>query len=261
MKTEPPRISNTKFQPVTLKSVLKYLILFWRDYNGIALFFQGKVQPVRGSTFSGSICFNRTTNEPYLTMNGSSLLIEPTLTNADSDMTIRDLWSAGNVLQLGGSGFIVVVIALVVGNSLVLYCIACYRFLRNPTDIFVCVLAGVDLSLATSVAIQAVQVVVPTVFTELPACHYDDVIMGTIASQITSLTIVCTTIYSDADQRKYQSSAPLVFVRRIHQRPVNSPHKWPVTRTMFPFDDVIMPIQAYFGDIQHRCLRCRRLVG
>ena len=64
--------------------------------------------------------------------------------------------------------------------------------------------------------------------------------MGTIASQITSLTIVYSTVYSDADQRKYQSSASLAFVRGIHRRPVNSPHKWPVTRIMFPFDDVIM---------------------
>ena len=72
------------------------------------------------------------------------------------------------------------------------------------------------------------------------ACHYSDVIMGTIASQITSLTVVYSTVYSDADQRKYQSSASLAFVWGIHRRPVNSPHKWPVTRKMFPFDDVIM---------------------
>ena len=39
-----------------------------------------------------------------------------------------------------------------------------------------------------------------------------------------------------ADQRKHQSSASLAFVRW----PVNSPHKGPVTRKMFPFDDVIM---------------------
>ena len=70
--------------------------------------------------------------------------------------------------------------------------------------------------------------------------HYNDVIMGTIASQITNLTIVYSTVYSDADLRKYQSSASLAFVRGIHRRPVNSPHKWPVTRKMFPFDDVIM---------------------
>ena len=60
------------------------------------------------------------------------------------------------------------------------------------------------------------------------------------ASQITSLTIVYSTVYPDADQRKYQSSASLAFVWVIHRWPVNSPHKWPVTRKMFPFDDVIM---------------------
>ena len=70
--------------------------------------------------------------------------------------------------------------------------------------------------------------------------HYDDVIMTTMASQITSLTIVYSTVYSGADQRKHQSSASLAIVRGIHRWPVNSPHKWPVTRKMFPFDDVIM---------------------
>ena len=64
--------------------------------------------------------------------------------------------------------------------------------------------------------------------------------MGAIASQITSLMIVYSTIYSDADQRKHQSSASLAFVRVIHRGPVNSPHKWLVTRKMFPFDDVII---------------------
>ena len=70
--------------------------------------------------------------------------------------------------------------------------------------------------------------------------HYDDVRMGAIASQITSLTIVYSIVYSNADQRKHQSSASLAFVRGIHRGPVNFPHKWPVTRRMFPFDDVIM---------------------
>ena len=70
--------------------------------------------------------------------------------------------------------------------------------------------------------------------------HYNDVIMGAMASQITSLTIVYSTVYSVADQRKYQSSASLAFVRGIHRWPVNSPHKGPATRKMFPFDDVIM---------------------
>ena len=62
--------------------------------------------------------------------------------------------------------------------------------------------------------------------------------MGAIASQITSLTIINSTVYSGTDQRKHQSSASLAFV----WWPVNSPHKWPVTRKMFPFDDVIMKI-------------------
>ena len=64
--------------------------------------------------------------------------------------------------------------------------------------------------------------------------------MSPIVFQITSLTIVYLTVYSDADQRKHQSSASLAFVRGIHRGPVNSPHKWSVTRKMFPFDDVIM---------------------
>ena len=64
--------------------------------------------------------------------------------------------------------------------------------------------------------------------------------MGTIETQITSLAIVYSIVYSDVDQRKHQSSASLAFVRGIHRGPVNSPHKWPVTRKMFPFDDVIM---------------------
>ena len=59
--------------------------------------------------------------------------------------------------------------------------------------------------------------------------HYNDVTMDAIASQITSLTIV-STVYSDADQRKHQSSASLAFVRGIHRWPGNSRHKWPVTR-------------------------------
>ena len=70
--------------------------------------------------------------------------------------------------------------------------------------------------------------------------HYNDVIIGRIASQITRLTTVYSIVYSCVDQRKHQSSASLAFVRGIHWRPVNSPHKWPVTRKKFPFDDVIM---------------------
>ena len=70
--------------------------------------------------------------------------------------------------------------------------------------------------------------------------HYDDVTMNAMASQITSLTIVYSTVYSDPDQRKHQSFASLAFVQGIHRGPVNTPHKWPVTRKMSSFDDVIM---------------------
>ena len=76
--------------------------------------------------------------------------------------------------------------------------------------------------------------------TACPNLHYGDVIMNTIASPITSLTIVYSTAYSDADQRKRQSSASLAFARGLHRGPVNFPHKGPVTRKMFLFDDVIM---------------------
>ena len=64
--------------------------------------------------------------------------------------------------------------------------------------------------------------------------------MGAMASQLTSRTVVYSTVYSSADQRKHQSSASLAFVRGIHRWPVNSPNKGPVTGKMFPFDDVIM---------------------
>ena len=54
-------------------------------------------------------------------------------------------------------------------------------------------------------------------FSQIPVRHYNDVIMTTIASQITSLAFVYSTVYSDADQRKHQSSASLAFVWGIHR--------------------------------------------
>ena len=59
--------------------------------------------------------------------------------------------------------------------------------------------------------------------------HYNDVTMSVMASHITSLTIVYSTVYLGADQRKHQSYASLTFVRGIHRWPVNSTHKEPVT--------------------------------
>ena len=59
--------------------------------------------------------------------------------------------------------------------------------------------------------------------------HYDDVIVGSVASQITSFTSVYSAVYSGVDQRKHQSSESLAFVRGIHRGSVNSPHKGPVS--------------------------------
>ena len=70
--------------------------------------------------------------------------------------------------------------------------------------------------------------------------HYSDVIISAMASQIFGVSIVYSTVCSGADQSRYQSSASLAFLRGIHRWPVNSPHKGPVTRKIFPFDDVIM---------------------
>ena len=70
--------------------------------------------------------------------------------------------------------------------------------------------------------------------------HYRGVIMNIMASQIIGVSIVYSTVCSGADQRKDQSYASLAFVRGIHLSPLNSPNKGPVTRKMFPLDDVTM---------------------
>ena len=91
---------------------------------------------------------------------------------------------------------------------------------------------------------------------EIDVAHYDDVMMEAIASQITSLASVYSTVQLGADQRKHQSSASLAFVRGIHRGPVKSPHKWPVTRKMFPFDDIIMSEYRFNSyESMHGC-RC-----
>ena len=70
--------------------------------------------------------------------------------------------------------------------------------------------------------------------------HYSNVIINAMASQITDVSIVCSTVCSGADQIKHQSFASLAFVRGIPRWPVVSSNKGLVTRKMFPFDDVIM---------------------
>ena len=61
--------------------------------------------------------------------------------------------------------------------------------------------------------------------------------MNAMASQITGVSMVCSTVRSGADQRKHESSASLAFEIGIHQWPMDSTHKGPVTRKMFPFGD------------------------
>ena len=63
------------------------------------------------------------------------------------------------------------------------------------------------------------------------------------------ISVVYWTVCSGADQRKHQSSASLAIVRGIHRWQVNSPHKGPVTRKMFAFDDVIMAF-SYWNNPQ-----------
>ena len=72
--------------------------------------------------------------------------------------------------------------------------------------------------------------------------YYSDVMMSAMASQITSVSIVCLTVCSGGDQRKNQCTTSLASVRGIHRWPVDSPHKGPVTRKSFPFDDVIISL-------------------
>ena len=57
--------------------------------------------------------------------------------------------------------------------------------------------------------------------------HYSDVLMSVMASQITGVSIVCSTVYSGADQTSKLRVTGLC-------------HKGPVTRKTLPFDDVIM---------------------
>ena len=81
------------------------------------------------------------------------------------------------------------------------------------------------------------------IITSLLRQHYNDVIMSAMAFQITSITnllLFAQPFIQGADQRKYQSSASLAFVKAIYRWLVNSTHKGPVTQKMFPFDDVIM---------------------
>ena len=63
-----------------------------------------------------------------------------------------------------------------------------------------------------------------------------------MASQITSLTIVNSTVYSGADQIKHQSPASLAFVTgEFPAQMASNGEMFPY----YPFDDVIMLASVY----------------
>ena len=84
--------------------------------------------------------------------------------------------------------------------------------------------------------------------------HYGGVIMSAMASQITGVSNVCSTVCSGAYQRKHQGSASMAFVRGIHRSPVDSPHKVPVTRKTISLDDVIMRFKPMCEIARHLVL-------
>ena len=82
------------------------------------------------------------------------------------------------------------------------------------------------------------------------------VIMSATAFQITGVSIVYSTVCSDAVQRKHQSSASLALMSGIHRWPVNSLHKTPVTQKMFH----LMTSSWYMGpEISHHCASNREI--
>ena len=104
-------------------------------------------------------------------------------------------------------------------------CQSVYEYMFVYVHVYICVLLCAFLKRNTGAGFS----IRDSKFSmRIGALYYGDVIMSAMASQITSLTIVCTIVYLGANRRKQQSS------------PANSPHKGPVTRKRFAFDEVIM---------------------
>ena len=93
-----------------------------------------------------------------------------------------------------------------------------------------------DCAYASAVAHQDIRDISQIAFV-WAISHYNDVIMGTIASQITNRTIVYSTVYSDADQRKH------LWI----------PAQMTINTEMFPFDDIIM-LQILIPHIYITCI-------
>ena len=105
-----------------------------------------------------------------------------------------------------------------------------------------------DLVKFCSIHYQDNYIVSVTAYSDVyaPLVHYSDVMMSAMGSQITGVSIVCSTVCSGAYQRTHQSSASLAF---YEGNPPDSPHKGPVTRKMFLFDNVIM--QRFGNCVKH----------
>ena len=99
---------------------------------------------------------------------------------------------------------------------------------NHTTLLLMFVAEKVLLLLMISLTDQARDITLPDRY--LTFKHYNDVIMSAMASQITGISIVCSTVCLGANQRKHQSSVSLVFVRGIHRWRVDSPHNGLVMR-------------------------------
>ena len=91
---------------------------------------------------------------------------------------------------------------------------------------------------------------------DTPSLHYNDVMMSAIASRITSLTIVYSTVCSRRRSKKTSKIRVTGLCEGIHRWPVNSPHKGTVTRKMFPFEDVI--VKRLTGQVSTSTVICPR---
>ena len=75
--------------------------------------------------------------------------------------------------------------------------------------------------------------------------HYDDIIMGAMASQIPASWLFIQLLFQTQIEENIKTPRHWPLCGGIHRGPVNFPHKWAVTRRMFPFRNVIMKLWAH----------------
>ena len=96
---------------------------------------------------------------------------------------------------------------------------------------------------------HSIRIIYVIVLNPSDTAHYNDVIMGAMASH-QRLDCLLKSLFRSIYKRHHQSSASLGFVRRIHRWPVNTPYNGPVTRRTFPFDDIIIPWNSLLNSLQ-----------